>query len=494
MRTERHIVKHGHPLYALCDLFCFKAKNAYNSALYICRQEYFDKLKKGEKPSTPSYTQLWKQLSQADCAKEFEGNVQSLQQSAKLVVQVLKSFCASTKDYNKNPGKYKGRPKLPRYKHKVNGRAVFIFTNHQAKEKNGKIYLPKALSLPAKEEEKQEQVSIPTKLKGKLQQVRIVPRNGCYIIEIIKLVNNIPNIRSDNGRYLFIDFGVCRNSSSPLKGAEELYAKNNLCAVANNFGAPSFIIDGRGVKSINEQYIDRIAYFTSKWEKDNKYPLNAQRQKEDKGKKLTSKRIDALWRNRNNKIEDCLHKASRKIVDFACKHNVSRIIYGHNVGHKHDMCMGNKQRRLFAPIPFDKLSNMITYKAMNAGIGVIETEEKYTSGTSFLDHETPTEKNYKKSRRIRRGLFRSNTGRLINADINAAAQIGKKMRPKAWDKDFVRSRDKRSGVFNANGSAGGCGDPVRLVTHEAIIKPMLNPGRLVFACGELVQKSSAALI
>ena len=477
IRTERHIVKPGHPLYALCDSFCFKTKNAYNSALYICRQEYFEKLKNGEKPCTPSYLKLWKQLSQADCAKEFEGNVQSLQQSAKLVVQVLKSFWASTKDYNKNPDKYKGRPKLPRYKHKVNGRAVFIFTNQQAKEKDGKIYFPKAFNQPAKEGEKQEQVSIPTKLKGGLQQVRIVPRNGYYIIEAAKLVTNIPNIRRDNGRYLLIDLG-----------------ENNLCAVTNNFGAPSFIIDGRGIKSINEQYIGRIACFTSKWAKDNKYPLNAQRQKEGKGKKLTSKRIDALWRNRNNKIEDCLHKASRMIVDFACKHNVSRIIYGHKVGQKQDMGMDNKQRRLFAPIPFDKLSNMITYKAANAGIGVIETEEKYTSGTSFLDHETPTEKNYNKSRRIKRGLFRSNKGRLINADINAAAQIGKKMRPKVWDKDFVRSRDKRSGELNANGSAGACGGPVRLVTHEAIIKPMLNPVRLVFACGKLVQKGDAALI
>ena len=477
IRTERHIVTRLHPLFALCDSFCFKAKNAYNSALYICRQEYFEKLKKGETPATPSYPKLWKQLSQADCVKEFEGSVKSLQQTAKLVAQVFKAFWASAKDYNKNPGKYTGRPKMPRYKHKINGRSVFIFTNQQAKEKGGKIFFPKAFNLPAKEGEKQEQVSIPTKLKGNLQQVRIVPRNGYYIIEVVKLVTNIPNIRRDNGNYVFIDFG-----------------ENNLCAVTNNFGAPSFIIDGRGIKSTNEQYIGHIAYFTSKWEKDNKYPLNARRQKEGKGKKLTSKRIDALWRNRNNKIEDYMHKASRKIVDFACKHNVSRIIYGHNVGQKQNMGMDNKQRRLFAPIPFDKLSNMITYKAENAGIGVIETEEKYTSGTSFLDHETPIVQNYNIERRIKRGLFRSNKGRLINADINAAAQIGKKMRPKGFDKDFVRSRDKRSEALNANGSAGACGGPVRLVTHEAIVKPMLNPVRLVFAGGKLVQKGSSALI
>ena len=63
-----------------------------------------------------------------------------------------------------------------------------------------------------------------------------------------------------------------------------------------------------------------------------------------------------------------------------------------------------------------------------------------------------------------------------------------------WDKDFVRSCNKRSGVFNANGNTEACGGPVRLVTHEAIVKPMLTTVRLVFACGELVQKSSAAPI
>ena len=75
---------------------------------------------------------------------------------------------------------------------------------------------------------------------------------------------------------------------------------------------------------------------------------------------------------------------------------------------------------------------MIKYKAKECGIKVVITEESYTSGTSFLDLEMPTKENYNKSRRIKRGLFKSNTGKLINADINGSLQIIKKVVPNAF--------------------------------------------------------------
>lgn len=54
------------------------------------------------------------------------------------------------------------------------------------------------------------------------------------------------------------------------------------------------------------------------------------------------------------------------------------------------------------------------------------------SGTSFLDGELPIKENYNKSRRIFRRLFRSNKGKLINADLNGAYQIMKKVFPNVF--------------------------------------------------------------
>lgn len=77
---------------------------------------------------------------------------------------------------------------------------------------------------------------------------------------------------------------------------------------------------------------------------------------------------------------------------------------------------------------------MIQYKAEECGITIILTEESYTSGTSFIDNEAPTKENYNKSRRIKRGLFKSNQDTLINADLNGAYQILKKAFPIKWDR------------------------------------------------------------
>ena len=73
---------------------------------------------------------------------------------------------------------------------------------------------------------------------------------------------------------------------------------------------------------------------------------------------------------------------------------------------------------------------MVQYKAQAIGINVVLTEESYTSGTSFLDNELPVKANYNKKRRVSRGLFISNKGIKINADVNGAYQILRKVFPK----------------------------------------------------------------
>ena len=51
---------------------------------------------------------------------------------------------------------------------------------------------------------------------------------------------------------------------------------------------------------------------------------------------------------------------------------------------------------------------MIAYKAEEYGIAVVTTEESYTSGTSFIENEYV----------VHRGMFVSDSGIAINADLN----------------------------------------------------------------------------
>ena len=110
----------------------------------------------------------------------------------------------------------------------------------------------------------------------------------------------------------------------------------------------------------------------------------------------------------------------------ALQHNISKIVIGNNKGWKQDISLGKHTNQTFVSIPFSKLIQMLTYKAQQAGIDVIVVEESYTSGTSYIDNETPVKDNYNKSRRKYRGLFVSNKGIAINADVNGAYQILKK--------------------------------------------------------------------
>jgi len=142
-----------------------------------------------------------------------------------------------------------------------------------------------------------------------------------------------------------------------------------------------------------------------------------------------TEKMDRLTVKRNAKIDDYLHKASRKIINYCLKNNVSKIVVGNNKEWKQGCSLGKRINQHFVQIPHQRFIEMIKYKADECGIEVILTEESYTSGTSFIDNELPVKKNYNKSRRVHRGLFKSNDGIYINADLNGAYQILRKVFP-----------------------------------------------------------------
>ena len=384
-RTEKHIIKSSDNYFSLILSFCRQSKNLYNHANYLIRQE-FTKNKKLIK-----YSDLDKILKADEEYLDYQNmpTAQSAQQILRLLDKNWKAFMVSIKDWSKHKEKYSGRPKLPNYL-KKNSNYILILTNQNCQLKNGKIHFPKVF----------QGFTIKPKFTGKenfvsFQQVRLIPHKNRIVAEVVYNME-ILEIKADNQRYIGIDIGV-----------------NNLATVCNSICDKAFIINGKPLKSINQYYNKRISHYREITKRMNKADY--------------SKRMDRLTEKRNSKIDDYLHKASRYIINYCLKNDIHTIVIGKNKEWKRNSKLSKRVNQNFVQKPFARLIEMIRYKAEEKGIAVILTEESYTSGTSFIDNELPTKENYNKARRIYRGLFVSNKGIKINADLNGAYQILKKV-------------------------------------------------------------------
>ena len=387
--VEKHIIRKSNEMYNFIDEYAFKVKNLYNYTNFIIREEFIRTSKNDSvKTTIPREYDLSKILSKEDVYSNLMAKTS--QQTIKLLYKNWKSFFASIKDYSKNKHKYKGRPKLPKYKHKTNGRCVIIFTNQQCKLKDGVIKFPQKFN----------SWELKTTVKGNLNQVRIIPSNNQYVVEVVYTVTEKEKLK-DNGRYLGLDLGI-----------------DNFATVGNNVGAKPIILNGKSLKSINQYYNKKVSYYKSKAKKFNNLDI--------------TNRILRITNKRNNKITDFMHKYSRIGVNEAIKLNCNTIIVGNNKDWKQEVNLGKVTNQNFVSLPFSRFISMLEYKCKLDGINFVTTEESYTSGTSLLDDELPINTNYNKSRRVKRGLFRSNEGKFINADLNSACQIIKKVFPKAF--------------------------------------------------------------
>ena len=164
------------------------------------------------------------------------------------------------------------------------------------------------------------------------------------------------------------------------------------------------------MKSVNQYYNKKLAQARSK---------NTKRQQQ-------TRREVSLISKRRNKINDYLHKASRYIVNQLVSNDVTELVIGYNAGWKQDTRMKKEGNQRFQYIPFHKFVSMLIYKCALAGIAVTTHEESYTSKCSFLDNEEICKHTEYKGKRIKRGLFRTSTVRLLNADVNGALNILKK--------------------------------------------------------------------
>ena len=365
--TQQIIVSNKSTKFAQLDELCFLSKNIYNVALYYIRQYY------KETGKYLSYNKLAKMLSDSNNIDyRAMPYAQSAQQVLRQVDNQYKAFYVSIKS-KKMQGK---KVRLPKYKDKENGRNIFVYTNQGAKVSNGIVYL----------KTKQGKLSFKT-VADKIQQVRLVPKANHIVVEII--YNKECEAKQDNNRYASIDLGL-----------------DNLCTLTSN-ATQSIILNGKPLKSINQHYNKTKAKLQSKLSNN----------------KHTSKRINRLTIRRNRKIKDYMHKVSKKIVEYMEANSLNTLFVGKNVGWKDSINLGRINNQNFVSIPYNMLVQMLEYKCKLAGINFVIVNEAYTSKCSFLDREKISKHDSYAGRRIKRGLFISSSGILINADVNGSLNI-----------------------------------------------------------------------
>ena len=389
------------------------SKNLYNAALYNVRQYYF----KVKDDTTVKYKYLnyyanWR-LMMSTLNSDFKALPNHI--ASQVVRQVdnnFSSFFALLK--KKNKGMYTLPIQMPQYL-KAEGYNQIVLDQWSNKQlKDGYLQIPTTKIL----------INVGLKVsKLNIKQIRLVPKNGYIKLEF---VHEVPDIqpKTDNKRYMSIDLGI-----------------NNLCSCSSNV-IGSFIVNGKSLKTINQYYNKQVAKYKSICETANHVK--------------TSKRIKRLNYKRTNKIEDYFHKVSRYIVNQLISNDINTLVIGHNNYWKQDTKLGTKNNQNFIQIPFNKLIQMLSYKCKLVGINCVIQEESYTSKASFIDNDhipvfnSMNELTYKFSgQRVKRGLYCSQEGIKINADINASLNILKKyLKVNSDDLFDINSRDFRGLMYN----------------------------------------------
>jgi putative transposase len=154
--------------------------------------------------------------------------------------------------------------------------------------------------------------------------------------------------------------------------------------------------------------------------------------------------MERLTAHRTRQIEHYLHTASRRIIDLLVAEGIGTLVIGKNPLWKQETHMGRRGNQNFVSIPHARFIAMLTYKAELVGMQVKITEESYTSQASFLDGDPlPVYDAQRKKppifsgKRVKRGLYQAASGRRLNADMNGAYNIVRKVLPDAFGKGIA---------------------------------------------------------
>ena len=407
-RVEPHVIRKSDPNWQACHQLCSLSRKLGNCAVYLLRHHHFKK--------QPVLTR--KELDDAlklHYISDYRAmpSAASAQRQSQVIAKQFKAFMKVTVEYYKHPEKFRGKPKLPGYKRKYRtfyvGRNGYQIQNHQLIITGGEAigFCPMTVLCC------EHQVFNAKAHEAVVGDLRIVPMGNTFVVELTyrseKQEKDLSKCVSlDSNEALFCDLGL----------------DNFATFVSTKPGVRPFLIKGKVLKSINQNYNKQVAELRSKGQKTH----------------IRTKGVKRYWR-----LHDLLHKASRMVINFCLAHDLGHIVIGVNKEWKQEVNIGKRNNQNFVMLPHGKFVEMIWYKAQDYGIDVTIREESYTSKASALDFDDipsfdekgSTPKPIFSGQRIKRGLYRSAKGLLINADINAATNIGRKELGDEWLKQLL---------------------------------------------------------
>lgn len=419
----QRVVTPGEWTYDYLDSFARKAKLLYNAALFRIRNIFTGYRKEHRTENEAgvfaevdlmqtvypgknvrkviTYYQLEKLMRVTHNPDFFAGLPrQTAQAVVKSAVTDFKNWLASLKEYKKHPEKFLGKPKMPKYK--KTDLCTFAFSNQDV------VLYPQETGVQMKLPMTKKRLSFSNiSADAFLKEVKIKPYYDRYLL--LLTIQEADPVPSENMPYsCAIDFGVdnfaaivCEDHSSVIyKGGAVLSS----CQWFHKQRAKlvSILTKGHTNKYVSSQQLKNLSYYHA------------------------------------NFIKDQCHKISRNIIHYCLKHQIGTLVIGVNKLWKQETEMGKQNNQSFVSMPIAMLRELITYKALNAGIRVVEQEESYTSmadvtaGDYLPTYGVDDEKAAFSGNRQGRGLYRCHDGRLINADCNGAANILRKAFPDIW--------------------------------------------------------------
>lgn len=372
---------------AIIEYLCHESNSLYNCSVYYARQIWF---KTGKIVSGFDLT------AQMKNNKHFHaGYASAMQQTCLSVGEAFKSFKQLLAKSKK--GELNQKPRVPNYR-KPGGLFTVTYPKKWLKLVDNLIRFPLGNQVKAWFGITEFFLPMPSNLEwSDIKEIRILPRNRQFYAEFVYQTEK-SIIEIDKSKVIGIDHGI-----------------DNWLTCVSNVGT-SFIIDGLHLKSLNQWYNKTVANI-----------------KEGKPQGFWSNRLAAITEKRNRQMRNAVNKAARIVINHCIDNKIGTIVFGWNQMQKDSADLGKKNNQKFVQIPTAKLKGRIAQLCEQAGIVFVETEESYTSKTSFLDNDVlPTfgakPEGWKSSGiRITRGQFRTSTGIKINADCNGAVNIIKKV-------------------------------------------------------------------
>ena len=348
-----------------------------------------------------------------DCLLKVNNNIDYYALPAQVNQQIMKRCCKNwkgyfkaLKQYKKTPAAFTGMPQIPKYKKSNTDSSVFtaVICNLKFSDNGCYIKFPKT----------KETLFVGNYLNkdSKLQQVEVSPYYGKFLVSVILKDKDIKPKEVKPTRIFAVDPGV-----------------NNFATISNNIGITPIIIKGGVIKSRNRYFNKTRAKLLS----------DLQKGKDSSHSLKHSKRLNSLSRYRQNFLRDYFYKIAHSIVREAKSNDIDTIVMGSIVGWKQSVHTGKQNNQNFVNIPFDKFKGILEYLCLKNNIQYIEVNESYTSKASFLDFDDiPNygDKNIPEfsGKRVKRGLYKTKNGQIINADINGASNILRKSVPSAFEK------------------------------------------------------------